>query len=131
MSKLPADLKYSKSHEWVRDEGDGTVTVGITDHAQELLGDLVFVELPEVGTPVVAEGECAVVESVKAASDIYSPLSGEIVEVNQALADAPESINEDAYGDGWIFKVKLSDSAELNDLLDADGYTEIMAADAG
>ncbi len=131
MSKLPADLKYSKSHEWVRDEGDGTVTVGITDHAQELLGDLVFVELPEVGTLVAAEGECAVVESVKAASDIYSPLSGEIIEVNQALADAPESINEDAYGDGWIFKVRLSDSAELNDLLDADGYTEVMAADAG
>ncbi len=131
MSKLPADLKYSKSHEWVRDEGDGTVTVGITDHAQELLGDLVFVELPEVGTLVAVEGECAVVESVKAASDIYSPLSGEIIEVNQALADAPESINEDAYGDGWIFKVRLSDSAELNDLLDADGYTEVMAADAG
>lgn len=131
MSKLPADLKYSKSHEWVRDEGDGTVTVGITDHAQELLGDLVFVELPEVGIPIAAEAECAVVESVKAASDIYSPVSGEIIDVNQALADAPESINEDAYGDGWIFKVKLSDSAELNDLLDADGYSDIMAADAG
>lgn len=131
MSELPADLKYSKSHEWVRDEGDGTVTVGITDHAQELLGDLVFVELPEVGTPVAVGGECAVVESVKAASDIYSPVSGEIIAVNQALADAPENINEDAYGDGWIFKVKLSDAAELNALLDADGYTEIMASEAG
>ncbi len=131
MSKLPADLKYSKSHEWARDEGDGTVTVGITDHAQELLGDLVFLELPEVGTPVQAEGECAVVESVKAASDIYSPVTGEIIEVNQALADAPESINEDAYGAGWIFKVKLSDAAELNALLDADGYTEVAKAEAG
>ena len=131
MSKLPADLKYSKSHEWARDEGDGTVTVGITDHAQELLGDLVFVELPEVGTSVQAEGECAVVESVKAASDIYSPVTGEIIAVNQALADAPESINEDAYGAGWIFKVKLSDAAELNALLDADGYTEVAEAEAG
>ena len=130
MSELPAELKYSKSHEWARDEGDGTVTVGITDHAQELLGDLVFVELPEVGTAVEAEGECAVVESVKAASDIYSPVSGEIVEINQALADAPEGINEDAYGGGWIFKVKMSNSAELEGLLDAAGYREIMQADA-
>ena len=130
MSKQPTDLKYSKSHEWARDEGDGTVTVGITDHAQELLGDLVFVELPEVGTPVAAEGECAVVESVKAASDIYSPVSGEIIEVNQALADAPESINEDAYGAGWIFKVKLSDATQLQNLLDADGYTDMIAAES-
>ncbi len=131
MSEQPTDLKYSKSHEWARDEGDGTVTVGITDHAQELLGDLVFVELPAVGTPVEAEGECAVVESVKAASDIYSPVSGEIIEVNQALADAPESINDDAYGVGWIFKVKLTDPAQLGNLLDANGYTEMIAAEAG
>ncbi len=131
MSELPADLKYSKSHEWVRDEGDGTVTVGITDHAQELLGDLVFVELPEVGTPVEMEGECAVVESVKAASDIYSPVAGEIIEVNQVLVDAPETINEDAYGAGWIFKVKFSDSAELSALLDADGYMKVTETEAG
>ncbi len=130
MSNQPTDLKYSKSHEWARDEGDGTVTVGITDHAQELLGDLVFVELPEVGMPVQAEGECAVVESVKAASDIYSPVSGEIIEVNQALADAPESINEDAYGAGWIFKVRVSDAAQLQGLLDADGYTEMISAES-
>ncbi len=130
MSNQPTDLKYSKSHEWARDEGDGTVTVGITDHAQELLGDLVFVELPEVGMPVQAEGECAVVESVKAASDIYSPVSGEIIEVNQALADAPESINEDAYGAGWIFKVRVSDATQLQGLLDADGYTEMISAES-
>ena len=129
MSEQPTDLKYSKSHEWVRDEGDGTVTVGITDHAQELLGDLVFVELPDVGMRVEAEGECAVVESVKAASDIYSPVSGEIIEVNQVLADAPETINEDAYGAGWIFKVKLSDATELGNLLDAAGYSEAIAAE--
>jgi glycine cleavage system H protein len=129
MSDLPADLKYAKSHEWVRDEGDGTVTVGITDHAQEQLGDLVFVELPEVGTRMDAGGESAVVESVKAASDIYSPVSGEIVAVNEALADAPETVNDDAFGEGWLFKVKMSDASELGNLLDDEGYTQAVKAE--
>jgi glycine cleavage system H protein len=122
MSSIPSDLKYAKSHEWVRPEGGDVVTVGITDHAQELLGDLVFVDLPEVGSTVETDGECGVVESVKAASDVYSPLAGEIVEVNEALADAPETINGDAYGAGWIFKLKLADPAELDGLLDAAAY---------
>ena len=129
MSELPAELKYTESHEWVRDEGDGTVTVGITDHAQEALGDLVFVDLPEVGASLSAGGDCAVVESVKAASDVYSPVSGEVTAVNEALADAPEIINGDAFGDGWIFKLKLSDPAELDGLLGADGYAAVMEAD--
>jgi glycine cleavage system H protein len=123
MSNIPSELKYAKSHEWVRDEGDGTVVVGITDHAQEQLGDLVFVELPEVGSLLNAGGECAVVESVKAASDIYSPMSGEVLAINEALEDAPETVNEDAYGDGWLFKLKLSDPGEAGELLDADAYT--------
>jgi glycine cleavage system H protein len=130
MSNVPNDLKYAKSHEWVRDEEDGTVFVGITDHAQELLGDLVFVELPEVGDTVDAGGECAVVESVKAASDVYSPVSGEVVAVNETLVDAPETVNQDAFGDGWLFQVKLSAPVELDDLLDADAYSEVMEADA-
>lgn len=130
MSNVPNDLKYAKSHEWVRDEEDGTVFVGITDHAQELLGDLVFVELPEVGDTVDAGGECAVVESVKAASDVYSPVSGEVVAVNESLIDAPETVNQDAFGDGWLFQVKLSAPTELDDLLDADAYSEVMEADA-
>jgi glycine cleavage system H protein len=129
MSELPAELKYTKSHEWVRDEGDGTVTVGITDHAQEALGDLVFVELPEVGASLDAGSDCAVVESVKAASDVYSPVSGEVTEVNEALADAPETINGDAFGDGWMFKLRLSDPDQLGDLLDADAYAAVMAED--
>jgi glycine cleavage system H protein len=122
MSSIPSDLKYAKSHEWIRDEGDGVVTVGITDHAQELLGDLVFVELPEVGAAVAADGECGVVESVKAASDVYSPLAGEVIAVNEALGDAPETINQDPYGDGWIFKLRLADAGVLGELLDADAY---------
>ena len=125
MSTVPAELKYSKSHEWVKDHGDGTVTIGITDHAQAALGDLVFVELPEVGRAVAIEEACAVVESVKAASDIYSPLSGEIAEVNSDLTDAPETINEDPYEAGWIFKLRLADPAELAGLLDANAYTQI------
>ena len=129
MSKVPSDLKYRASHEWARDDEDGIVTVGITDHAQEMLGDLVFVELPEVGSRVESGGECAVVESVKAASDIYSPVSGEVVAVNEALADAPEAINRDAYGDGWLFKVRSASPAELEDLLDADGYEQVLAAE--
>lgn len=127
MSNTPTDLRYAKSHEWVRDEGDGTATVGISDHAQELLGDLVFVDPPGMGDTVEAGGDCAVVESVKAASDVYSPVSGEIVAVNEALGDAPETINEDAFGEGWIFKVKMSDTKELDGLLDAASYTALLA----
>ena len=127
MSDTPTDLRYTKSHEWVRDEGDGTATIGITDHAQEMLGDLVFVDLPDLGDAVEAGAECAVVESVKAASDIYSPLSGEVVAVNEALDDAPETINEDAFGEGWIYRLKLSDAAELDALLDAAGYEAVVA----
>ena len=121
---VPSELKYTKSHEWVRVEEDNVATIGITDHAQELLGDLVFVELPEVGTDLGIGAECAVVESVKAASDVYSPLSGEVIEANEALADAPETINQDAYEEGWIFRMRLTQPAELDDLMDADSYAE-------
>jgi len=121
---VPSELKYSKSHEWVRVDEGGVATVGITDHAQELLGDLVFVELPEVGAELGVGAECAVVESVKAASDVYSPLTGQVIEVNEALADAPETINQDAYEQGWIFRMKVSDSAEVDNLMDADSYAE-------
>ena len=126
MSEIPGDLKFLKSHEWVRVEDNGTATVGISDHAQGLLGDLVYVELPNVGDTAQAGTAAAVVESVKAASDVYSPVSGEIVAVNESLSDRPETINEDAYGDGWIFVVKLSDRAELEELLDADAYAELI-----
>lgn len=124
MSNIPSDLKYASSHEWVRNEGDGIVTVGITEHAQGLLGDMVFVDLPDVGDEFAAGDDCAVAESVKAASDIYAPVAGEIVEVNEELEDAPENVNNDAYGDGWLFKIKLEDASELEDLLDAEGYAE-------
>lgn len=126
-SNIPVDLCYSESHEWARANDDGTVTVGITDHAQHLLGDLVFVEIPEVGRAVAAAESCAVVESVKAASDVYSPLEGMIVEVNEALADTPELINEDPYGEGWIFRLKTT--ATLDGLLDAAAYEAIAIAD--
>ena len=124
MSEIPGDLKFLKSHEWARVEDNGLIRVGISDHAQEALGDLVYVELPEVGAQVQAGNSVATVESVKAASDIYAPISGEIVEVNERLADKPETINEDAYGDGWLFVVKASDRGELDELLDADAYGE-------
>jgi len=124
MSNIPAELHYTQSHEWIRDDGDGSVTIGITDHAQEALGDLVFVELPEVGNTFDAGEDAAVVESVKAASDVYSPLSGEVIEANEALADAPETINEHPYEDGWIYKLRLSDPEELKGLMDADAYAE-------
>jgi len=127
MSEIPAELRYAASHEWARDEGDGTVTVGITDHAQEALGDLVFVEVPEVGREVAANEACAVVESVKAASDIYSPGAGEIIAVNETLADAPETINESPYEGGWIFKLRLTDPDSLGSLLDAAGYEQAIA----
>ena len=122
--KLPPDLRYTESHEWARREADGSVSVGITDHAQEQLGDIVFVEPPHPGRKVKAGEAVGVVESVKAASDIYAPVSGEIVAVNEALADKPEMINEDAFGNGWIFVVRASDRAELDELLDADAYAE-------
>ncbi|WNL45518.1 glycine cleavage system protein GcvH [Dyella sp. BiH032] len=124
MSEIPGDLKFLKSHEWARVEDNGLVRVGISNHAQEQLGDVVYVELPEIGASVVAGNGVATVESVKAASDIYSPVTGEIVEVNEILADKPETINGDAYGEGWLFVVKPSDRAELDELLDADAYAE-------
>ena len=126
MSEIPGDLKFLKSHEWARVEGNGRVTVGISDHAQGLLGDLVYVELPAVGDSVQAGVGAAVVESVKAASDVYSPVSGTVVEVNEALADKPETINEDAYGEGWLYVVELSDPDQLNDLLGPDDYAEML-----
>ncbi|MEO6263714.1 MAG: glycine cleavage system protein GcvH [Luteimonas sp.] len=126
MSEIPGDLKFLKSHEWARVEGDGKVTIGISDHAQGLLGDLVYVELPSVGDRVEAGNACAVVESVKAASDVYSPVTGKVVEVNAALSDKPETINEDAYGDGWIFVIEAEEPEQLNDLLDPDAYAELL-----
>jgi glycine cleavage system H protein len=126
MSNVPAELKYSKEHEWLRKEADGTYTVGITEHAQELLGDMVFVDLPEVGATVEAGDDCAVAESVKAASDIYAPISGEIVAVNEELNDSPELVNSDPYADGWIFKIKASDEAQVAALLDATAYEALL-----
>jgi glycine cleavage system H protein len=125
--KLPNELRYTASHEWVRVEEDGIVTVGITDHAQEVLGDLVFIQLPEVGDHVEATQECAVVESVKAAADVYAPVSGEVLEVNTEVADQPELLNQDAYA-GWLFKIKLSQAAELDALLSADAYHDAVDA---
>ncbi len=122
MSNIPSDLKYASSHEWSRLEDDGTVTVGITDHAQDALGDLVFVEVPEAGQTVAAEDACAVVESVKAASDVYAPISGEIIEGNADLADRPELVNDDPYGEGWLFKLRPDNADDLDNLLDADDY---------
>lgn len=122
MSEVPGDLKYTKSHEWVRLEDDGTATVGITDHAQAALGDLVFVDPPEVGAELGAGDACAVVESVKAASDVYSPVAGEVVEANEQLADSPELVNQEPYAAGWIMKLKLSDASALDALLDAASY---------
>lgn len=127
MSNIPAELKYVASHEWLRLESDGTVTVGITEHAQELLGDIVFVELPEVGASLAAEDQAGVVESVKAASDVYAPIAGEVVEVNQALVDAPDMANSDPYGDGWFFKIKPANAADLDGLLSAEEYAKEVA----
>lgn len=124
MSNIPADLKYTESHEWVRAEADGTVTVGITEFAQDALGDIVFVELPKVGATFTAGDDAAVVESVKAASDIYAPVSGEVVAVNDAVTGAPESINADAYA-AWLFKIKPSDANAVNGLLDAAAYGNV------
>jgi len=129
MSNIPAELKYVSSHEWIRLEGDGTVTIGITEHAQDQLGDVVFVELPEVGTTFSLSDDLGVVESVKAASDLYAPLSGEVVEVNPELEDSPELVNSDPYGDGWFVKLKLEDESELDGLLSAEGYAEVCESE--
>ncbi len=128
MSNLPTELKYTKSHEWVKTNDDGTVTVGITDNAQELLGDLVFVELPEEGSVLDAGDQCAVVESVKAASDVYAPISGEIIAVNESLEDEPELVNADAFGNGWLFRMKPEQPEQVASLMDADGYSETLEA---
>lgn len=126
MSDIPAELLYRESHEWVRDEGDGTVVVGVSDHAQEALGDMVFVELPEPGMSYEQGDACAVVESVKAASDIYAPLDGEVVEANGALEDSPELVNSDPYGDGWLFRMIPSDPSQLDSLLKAKDYAALQ-----
>lgn len=122
MSNVPNELKYRESHEWVRKEADGTYTVGITEHAQELLGDMVFIDLPEVGSSFAAGDDCAVAESVKAASDIYAPLSGEVVAVNDVLETSPELVNSEPYASGWLFRLKASDESELEQLMDAEAY---------
>ncbi|MCG6976704.1 MAG: glycine cleavage system protein GcvH [Acidiferrobacterales bacterium] len=129
MSNIPGELKYSKSHEWVRINDDGSVTIGITEHAQDLMGDMVYVELPESGASLNQGDDCAVVESVKAASDVYAPIGGEVLEVNDALADAPETINSDPYGEGWIFRMNPSDGAEVDALMDANAYEELVASE--
>ncbi|OPH39994.1 glycine cleavage system protein GcvH [Moraxella equi] len=126
MSNIPSELKYVASHEWLRLEADGTITVGITDHAQDLLGDVVFVELPEVDSEVDADQEIAVVESVKAASDVYAPIAGTIVEINEELVDSPELANEDPYGKAWFFKIKPANPADYDSLMSADEYAESL-----
>jgi len=126
MSDLPTELKYASSHEWARLESDGTIVVGITDHAQAALGDIVYIELPEVGATLDAGSEVAVVESVKAASDIYSPLSGEVIEINPALEDEPGTVNISPYADGWFFRVKPSEASELDDMMDASDYQAMV-----
>lgn len=122
MSEVPAELKYASSHEWTRLESDGSVVVGITDHAQDALGDVVYIELPEVGAHVDAGSEVAVIESVKAASDIYSPVTGDVTEINPGLEDEPESVNSSPYGDGWLFRVMPTDVSSMGDLMDAEAY---------
>jgi glycine cleavage system H protein len=126
MSNVPSELKFLSSHEWLSVDGD-IATIGVSDHAQELLGDLVFVELPEEGSTVLIGDTVAVIESVKAASDTYAPISGEVIEVNSELEDSPEKINDDPYGDGWMYKVKIDDPSEVADMLDASAYAEIIA----
>jgi glycine cleavage system H protein len=130
MSNVPADLKYTKSHEWVRVLPEGIAEVGISDHAQQALGDLVFVEVPETGRQLAVGDACAVVESVKAASDVYAPVSGEVVEGNAALAETPELINQEPYGSGWLMRIRLGNTAELDSLLDAKAYEELLASEA-
>jgi glycine cleavage system H protein len=130
MSNIPSDVKFSKSHEWVRVSPEGIAEIGISDHAQGALGDLVFVEVPESGRKVSVGDACAVVESVKAASDVYAPVSGEVVEGNPALTETPELINQDPYGAGWLMRVRMSNSAELDSLLDAKAYEDLLANDS-
>lgn len=130
MSEIPTELRYAASHEWARLEEDGTVTIGISDHAQDALGDVVYVEHPEVGQPVAAQSEAGVVESVKAASDIYAPITGTVVAVNETLEDTPELVNQDPYGDGWFFRVEPDNAADLAELLDSEAYAEVCEADA-
>ena len=129
MSQVPSDLRYTKTHEWVKLDDEGLAIVGITDHAQCLLGDLVFVELPELDTDLLAAEEAGVIESVKAASDLYSPLQGQVVAVNEALRDNPQLVNEDPFGEGWIFKLSLTNADDLQDLLEADDYQDLLASD--
>ena len=130
MSNVPVELKYAKTHEYARTNDDGSVTVGISDSAQDQLGDMVFIELPEVGQTVAAGEACAVVESVKAASDVYAPVGGESVEVNEALVDSPETVNQDAYGEGWLFRLQPADVTEMAALMDGDAYEVFLASEA-
>ena len=130
MSEIPSELRYAASHEWARLEDDGTVTIGISDHAQDALGDVVYVEHPEIGQQVAAQQEAGVVESVKAASDIYAPITGTVVAVNETLEDTPELVNQDPYGDGWFFRIEPDNASDLSDLLDAEAYAEVCEADA-
>lgn len=129
MSNVPGDLKYTKSHEWVRVESDGSVVIGITDHAQDLLGDMVYVEVPDVGRSLEAGEACAVVESVKAASDVYSPISGQVTAANAALAESPETVNSDPFGDGWLMKLAPTERGELEQLMDADAYEALLKSE--
>jgi glycine cleavage system H protein len=129
MAEFPDNVKYARTHEWARLEEDGSITVGISDHAQEALGDIVYVELPEVGSLVASEGEAGVIESVKAASDLYAPVTGEIIEINDSVVDHPERVNASPYDDGWLFKISPSDVEEMEELLSADGYRELCDED--
>lgn len=129
MSNIPADLKYTNSHEWLKLNADGTAVIGITDHAQDQLGDMVYVEVPDTGRSLAAGEVCAVVESVKAASDVYAPVAGEVLEGNAGLADAPESVNQDPYGSGWLLKMKVADAAAVAGLLDAAAYEAFLASE--
>jgi glycine cleavage system H protein len=126
MSNIPAELRYAATHEWIRSEGDGIFTVGISEHAQGLLGDMVFVELPDVGAELAVGDDVAVAESVKAASDVYAPISGEVVAINEKLEDSPELVNSDPFGDGWMFRIKAEDPAEVEALLDAKAYANTI-----
>lgn len=129
MSKAPSNLRFTKSHEWVRRETNGEVTIGISDHAQDLMGDMVFVDLPKVGARLQAGKDCAVVESVKAASDVYAPLAGEVTAVNDAVSGAPETVNKDPYGGGWLFRLKPTSAGDVDKLLDADAYEKLLASE--
>ena len=129
MSDIPSELRYAASHEWARIEEDGTVVIGITDHAQAQLGDVVYIELPDMGQILSAGDEAGVVESVKAASDVYAPISGEVVEINEKLEDEPETVNSEPYEDGWFYKLKPADTAELDALMNSDAYAEVVAGE--